>query len=270
RTCIESIRRQTTYSNFDILVVDNDSREEPTLAYLRSLRHEANVAVHRREGAFNFSALNNYGVAQASGAFVVLMNNDLEVTSGEWLTEMMRHALRSEVGAVGARLWYPNGTIQHAGVILGVAGIGSHSHAGLRRDEHGYFSRPHLTQNFSAVTAACLLVRRELYLELGGLDETNLPIAFNDVDFCLRLQEKGKRIVWTPDAELIHHESASRGLEDTREKRERFLREVEFMRQKWGARLQADPAYNPNLSLAKDSEFKLAFPPRIAKPWRQS
>ena len=266
RTCVGSILSRTDYPNFEILLLDNESREPAALDYLASVSKNERVVVHRCAGSFNYSQLNNFGVAEASGSFIGLMNNDLEVMNSAWLSEMIRHGARPEIGAVGARLWYPNGTIQHGGVILGAGGIGSHAHAGLARGDHGYFSRPHLTQNLSAVTAACLLVRKDLYLEMGGLDATNLPVGFNDVDFCLRLQAAGYRILWTPEADLCHHESASRGFEDTREKRERFLAEVDYMRQKWGAQLKSDPAYNPNLSLS-DQLFTLAFPPRTEKPW---
>jgi GT2 family glycosyltransferase len=158
--------------------------------------------------------------------------------------------------------------MQHGGVILGAGGIAGHAHAGIRH-EHGYFARAHLIQNFSAVTAACMLVRKDLYVQLGGLDEKNLAVAFNDVDFCLRLREAGFRILWTPHAELRHHESASRGFEDTAVKQRRFLAEVEYMNQKWGDVLKSDPSYNPNLSLG-EKLFTLDFPPRVPKPWTAS
>jgi O-antigen biosynthesis protein len=269
RQCIESITAKTEYRNFELIVVDNESRESQTLEYLRALAESGSASVLRTEGEFNFSRLNNRGVAQAGGEFIALLNNDLEVMSGDWLGEMLSHAARRDVGAVGARLWYPDGTMQHGGVILGVGGVATHAHVGLRR-EHGYFARAHLTQNFSAVTGACLLTRRETYQQLGGLDETNLAVAFNDVDFCLRIAEAGLRVVWTPHAELRHHESASRGLEDTGAKQRRFLAEVAFMREKWGHVLEADPFYNPNLSIESQKQFKLAFPPRVSKPWRQN
>jgi GT2 family glycosyltransferase len=167
---------------------------------------------------------------------------------------------------VGARLWYPNGTIQHGGVILGAGGIAGHAHAGLRRDEPGYFARAHLAQDICAITAACALVKRQAYLQLGGFDE-NLAVTFNDIDFCLRLREAGYWIVWTPYAELIHHESASRGFDDSAPKQMRFLAEVDYMKSKWGDILQRDPFYNPNLSLGENL-FTLAFPPRTTKPWQ--
>jgi GT2 family glycosyltransferase len=157
--------------------------------------------------------------------------------------------------------------MQHGGVILGIGGPADHAHAGVR-NEDGYFSRAHLLQNFSAVTGACMVLRKELYLQLGGLDETNLPVAFNDIDFCLRLIKAGYRIVWSPHAELYHHESASRGLEDTLAKQKRFLAEVAFMKNRWGREIEADPYYNPNLSI-ETKPFTLAFPPRVEKPWKR-
>ncbi len=229
------------------------------------MRTHERVTVSRVDGEFNFSRLNNLGVARARGSFVALLNNDLEVMNGGWLGEMISHAARPEIGAVGARLWYPDGKMQHGGVILGVGGVATHAHHGIQK-EHGYFARAHLTQNFSAVTGACMLLRKDVYLQLGGLDETNLAVAFNDVDFCLRLRDAGFWVVWTPHAEFAHHESASRGLEDTRTKQRRFLAEVDYMQKKWGHVLEADPFYNPNLSIESNREFKLAFPPRVEKP----
>ena len=269
RQCVESIFAKTDYPNFDIVIVDNESTDAETLAYLEASKADSRVVVLRVAGEFNFSRLNNIGVAHARGAFVALLNNDLEVMRRDWLVEMVSHAARPEVGVVGARLWYPDGRMQHGGVILGVGGVATHAHSGIRK-EHGYFARAHLTQNFSAVTGACMLLRKEVYLELGGLDEVNLAVAFNDVDFCLRLRQAGLSTVWTPHAELVHHESASRGLEDTRSKQRRFLAEVDFMQTKWGHILTADPFYNPNLSIESNREFKLAFPPRITKPWQEN
>ncbi|HEX8680567.1 MAG TPA: glycosyltransferase family 2 protein, partial [Chthoniobacterales bacterium] len=269
RACIESILARTAYPNFELIIVDNESTDRVALDYLTILAKKPRVRILREPGAFNFSRLNNIGVAQASSQFVVLLNNDIEVTDGDWLGEMVAHGLQPGIGAVGARLLYPDGRIQHAGVVLGLAGIGSHAHHGLRHDEDGYFSRPHLTQNVSAVTGACLLVRRHLYLQLGGLDDVNLPVAFNDIDLCLRIGAAGLRVVYTPHAELLHHESASRGYEDTPEKHQRMQKEAEYMRSKWRPQLEADPAYNPNLALDSGGNFKLAFPPRVQKPWRQ-
>lgn len=264
--CLESIFEKTDYRNYEVIVLDNGSRETETLEFLVALETRERVRVERIDGPFNYSWLNNRGVELSRGSLIALLNNDVEVLNDNWLSELVSHALRPEVGIVGARLWYPNGSIQHGGVILGAGGIAGHAHVGVRH-EPGYFARPHLAQNLSAVTAACAVMRREVYLQLGGLDEVNLPVTFNDVDFCLRLREAGYRIVWTPHAELVHHESASRGFDDSMPKQVRVLAEVDYMKAKWGDKLQYDPFYNPNLSLGDDL-FTLAFPPRTTKPWR--
>ena len=266
KECLYSIFDKTDYPNYEIIVLDNESHDAGTLEFFDTLRKQARVRVERIEGAFNYSRLNNRGVELAQGSFVALVNNDVEVINGDWLSEMVSRAVRPEVAMVGARLWYPNGTIQHGGVILGAGGIAGHAHVGLRRDEPGYFARAHLAQNVSAVTTACALVRRQIYLQLGGFDK-NLAVTFNDIDFCLRLRAAGYQIIWTPYAELIHHESASRGFDDSAPKQVRFLTEVDYMKSKWGHILQRDPFYNPNLSLGENL-FTLAFPPRTTKPWR--
>jgi glycosyltransferase involved in cell wall biosynthesis len=264
--CVESIFEKTDYRNYEMIVLDNGSREPETLEFLISLEKRERVRVERIDGPFNYSRLNNRGVELSRGSLVGLLNNDVEVMNDEWLSELVSRALRPEIGMVGARLWYPDGAIQHGGVILGAGGIAGHAHVGVRHDP-GYFARPHLAQNLSAVTAACAVVRRNVYLQLGGFDEVNLPVTFNDVDFCLRLRQAGYWIVWTPHAELIHHESTSRGYDDSTPKQVRFLAEVDYMKTKWGDRLRYDPFYNPNLSLGEDL-FTLAFPPRTTKPWQ--
>lgn len=262
RRCVESIREKTTYPNYEILIVDNGSDDPATLQYFHELQAEAWVRVVRDDRPFNYSALNNATVKLAQGEVVGLLNNDLEVISPEWLSEMVSIALQPGVGAVGARLWYPNNTLQHGGVILGVGGIAAHSHKNLPRHQYGYFARASLTQSLSAVTAACLVIRKAIYEEVGGLNETDLAVAFNDIDFCLCVREVGYRNVWTPYAELYHHESATRGYEDTPEKQERFAREVQYMKQRWGDLLLNDPAYSPNLTLDHE-DFSLAWPPRV-------
>jgi len=266
RKCLDSIFEKTDYRNYEVIVLDNESHESETLEFLAALEKRERVRVERIEGAFNYSRLNNRGVELSRGSFIALLNNDVEVINDGWLSEMVSHALRPEVGMVGARLWYPNGTIQHGGVILGAGGIAGHAHVGLRH-EHGYFARANLAQNFSAVTAACAVVRRKVYLQLGGFDEVNLAVTFNDVDFCLRLREAGYWVVWTPHAELVHHESASRGFDDSTPKQVRCLAETDYMKAKWGDKLRRDPFYNPNLSLGENL-FTLAFPPRTTKPWQ--
>ena len=214
--------------------------------------------------------MSNFAVQKTDGEIVALLNNDLEVIAPDWLEEMVSYAVQPEIGAVGAMLYYPNNTIQHAGVILGIGspppGVAAHVYKKYPRGFRGQSSRAVLCQNISAVTAACLAVRRRVFVELGGLDEKNLPIAFNDIDFCLRVRESGYRNLWTPYAELYHYESASRGYEDTPEKRDRFEKEKQYMKERWGDLLLKDPAYNPNLAVGR-APFLLAFPPRITKPW---
>jgi len=262
RQCVDSILVRTTYDNYEIIIVDNGSDDPAILDYFESFKNLDLVRVIRDDREFNYSALNNMAITHARGEVVGLINNDIEVISPEWLSEMVSLAMQPGVGAVGAKLWYPDKTIQHAGVVLGVGGVASHAHKGNSEGDNGYFGRAHLIQSFSAVTAACLVIKKDRYLAVNGLDEENLKVAFNDVDFCLRLREAGYRNVWTPYAELFHHESATRGADATPEKQERFNREVNFMLTRWGSLLTADPAYNPNLTLHAD-DFTYAWPPRL-------
>lgn len=260
RTCVESILARSTYPDFEVVVVDNQSHDAAALAYLRELQARRRVRVLRYDAPFNYSAINNWAVRQCDGDLLGLVNNDIEVITPGWMEEMAGFALRSDVGAVGAMLYYPDDTIQHAGVLLGVQGIAGHIDCGMPRGYEGHGRRALVAQDLSAVTAACLLVRRAVFDAVGGLDEA-LPVAFNDIDFCLRVRARGYRNVWTPFAEMYHHESASRGKEDTLEKLDRFAAETAFMQQRWGDALREDPAYNPNLSL-QSHNFRLAFPPR--------
>ena len=260
--CLESITTKTSYLNYDIIVVDNGSDDPATLDYLTSLQGNAAIQVIRDDGSFNFSRLNNLAVKHARGSLVGLLNNDMEVISADWLTEMVSQALRPEIGIVGARLWYPDDTIQHAGVIL-AGGVAGHAHKKLTRGDTGYFGRAVLVQNFLAVTAACLVMRKNIYEEVGGLDE-EFAVAFNDIDFCMRVAQRGYRNLWTPYAELYHHESASRGYEDTPEKIERFMKEMRHMQERWRSAMFNDPAYNPNLH-AEFKDFSLASPPTYLK-----
>jgi glycosyltransferase involved in cell wall biosynthesis len=261
QTCVTSILQKTTYENYEILIVDNGSDDPETMAYLDSLKGESRIRVLRDDRPFNFSALNNAAVKQARGEVVGLINNDIEVIAPDWLSEMVSHALRPEVGAVGARLLYPNDTLQHGGVILGIAGVAGHAHKGLPAGLHGYFGRDKVIQSLSAVTAACLVIRKEVYLKVGGFDE-DLRVAYNDIDFCLRVREMGYRNIYTPYAELYHHESATRGYEDTPEKQRRLEEEGQFMKKRWGKLLLNDPAYSPNLTLDYQ-DFSFAWPPRV-------
>ncbi|QNK71089.1 glycosyltransferase family 2 protein [Variovorax sp. PAMC26660] len=265
RQCIESILEKTLYPRYEIILVDNGSDDPEALRYFEEIAARSGVRVLRDDSPFNYSALNNGAAAIARGEIFGLINNDIEVISPDWLGEMVSIALQPGVGAVGARLWYPEKTLQHAGVVLGYrGGVADHAHRRLAEGDAGYFGRAALLQTFSVVTAACLVVRRALYEEVGGLDAQHLKVAYNDVDFCLRLREAGYRNVWTPYAELFHHESATRPSDLSEAQIERFLGEERYMKNRWGDLLFNDPAYNPNLSLEIE-DFSYAWPPRAAK-----
>ena len=264
KPCLTSLLGITRYPDLEVLVVDNGSDDPATLQFLAELEGQGKIRVLRDPGPFNYSALNNQAVEQASGELICLLNNDIEVIDPGWLEELVVQALRPGVGAVGARLLYPNRTLQHGGVLLGVGGVANHAHLGWPGDHPGYFSRAQLTQEMAAVTGACLLVSRANYLVVGGLDADNLKVAFNDVDFCLKLREQGLQNVYVPAAKLIHHESVSRGQDLSPEKAARFAAEVAWMQQRWGEQLPHDPAYNPNLSL-DNPHFRLAWPPRLER-----
>jgi glycosyltransferase involved in cell wall biosynthesis/SAM-dependent methyltransferase len=265
RVCVESILEKTTYPNYEVLIIDNGSVEPSTLEFFRQIqRRDDRVRVLRYDHPFNYSAINNFGVTQARGEIIGLVNDDTEVIAPDWLTEMVRHARRPEIGCVGAKLYYGDGTLQHGGVILGLGGIAGHSHKHFPEGHPGYFARLVLTQNLSAVTAACVLVRKAVYQEVGGLDEENLKIAFNDVDFCLKVLEAGYRNLWTPYAELYHHESVSRGAEDDPAKLARFNGEAAYMRKKWGSTLDNDPFYSPNLTREREDFSISSHRPALA------
>lgn len=262
KPCVESTLTRTNYSEFELLIIDNQSTCPETLEYLREIQEKDDrVRVLKWNFPYNYSAINNYGVKKSKGEIIGLLNNDVEAINPEWLDEMVSHAVRPDIGCVGAKLYYPDGRIQHGGVILGLGGVAGHSHRFSPHDAPGYMDRLSLVQNLSAVTAACLLVKKVTFQEAGGLDEKNLPIAYNDIDLCLKVRELGLRNVWTPYAELFHHESATRGSDDTPAKKKRYRREVAFMKEKWGSKLNRDPAYNPNLTLSSE-DFSLAKEPR--------
>lgn len=250
---VRSILEKTTYPNYEILIIDNGSVKSETLEFFAQIQQEDDrVRVLRYDHPFNYSAINNYGVEHTDGEIIGLINNDVEVISPNWLTEMVSHAIRPDIGCVGAKLYYGNDTLQHAGVITSLGGVAGHSHKYFPRSSVGYFHRLVLVQNLTAVTAACLLVRREVYNQVGGLNEKDLTVAFNDVDFCLKVYSAGYRNLWTPYAELYHHESISRGAEDNPEKIARFNREVEYMKATWPALLDRDLYYSPNLTKARE------------------
>jgi GT2 family glycosyltransferase len=243
--CIASITSKTSYPNYEIIVVDNESKSEEAQEYFRNFEHRL-LQFH---GPFNFSALNNLAVEQTNAPWLLFLNNDVEVIESEWLTIMAEHVQRPEVGAVGARLLYPNDTVQHAGVVLGVGGIADHAFRHFPADAPGVSRQLQVTRNYSSVTGACLLTRREVFEEIGGFDEEQLPVTFNDVDLCLKMRRAGYLIVYTPFAKLYHHESASR-------RRSVEALETEVIRERWPEYLERDPYYNPNLSRER-ADFSL-------------
>lgn len=262
RICIGSILTKTLYKNFEIIIVDNQSDDNATLEYLHSV-HSQNLAhVLQYPYPFNYSAINNFAVKYAQGELICFLNNDVEVINESWLTEMVSQAVRPEIGAVGAKLWYSNNTLQHGGVIMGFGGVADHSHKKFPRNSNGYFGRTQMLQNLSAITGACMLMRKAVFNAVGGFNTVDLVVAFNDVDLCLRIIASGLRIVWTPFAELYHYESASRGHENSPEKKARFDSEIAYMQRHWEEFLLHDPAYNPNLTL-NATNFALAWPPRV-------
>ena len=249
-TCVSSVLGQSTYTNLEIICANNDSKERATQVALASLQErDSRVRVQNIPGPFNYSAINNETVRHAKGEYLVLMNNDIEIITPDWIEALLEHAQRPEVGAVGAKLYYANGNIQHAGVIVGIAGFAGHAHRHFPGYYTGYMNRLCTAHNVSAVTAALLMVSRPVYLEMNGLDEEHLGTALNDIDFCLRLREKGYLNVFTPHCEAYHYESSSRGYEDTPEKQARMAREVAWFQERHAEILKSgDPYYNPGLT----------------------
>jgi O-antigen biosynthesis protein len=284
--CVEGVLQRTDYPNLELLIVDNGSVEPATAALFDRLSCvEPRVRILRYPGPFNFAALNNAGARMAKGEVLLLLNNDTDIIESDWLREMVSHALRPDVGIVGAKLIYANESIQHGGVTLGPQGQITHVHRFASRNDPGYFGQLSLTRTLSAVTGACVAIRRAVFFEVGGFDEINLQIGFNDIDLCLRLREHGYRVVWTPFAELFHVESVSRGYDDFPElfqlesvsraydaadpvKRERGIREWQYMHKTWGAMMESgDPFHNPNLRFHWD-HLEIPSSPRREKPWR--
>jgi GT2 family glycosyltransferase len=253
RPCIDSVLKATSYAPFEILVVDNGSNERATLAYLGAIAQHRAVRVIAYDEPYNYSAINNFAARTATGSYLCLLNNDTEVVEPDWLTEMMRYAVRPDVGAVGAKLLYGNGTIQHAGVVIGIGEGAGHPHRFTAADESGYFRQPHVAHFASAVTAACLVVETKKFEAVGGLDEQELAIAYNDVDLCLKLQAAGWRNVYVPHAVLLHHESQSRGSDMSAKHRQRHQRELNVLQQRWGTQNYQDPLHNPNLERGSET-----------------
>lgn len=251
RACLTSIFEKTTWPNYEIVIVENNSTSPALFAYYEALQQDHdNVRVVTWEGTFHYSAINNFGARYCTGDYLLLLNNDTVVITPDWLQEMLMFAQRGDIGAVGAMLYYADDTIQHAGVTVGLGGVAGHPDRYVRRGESGYLRRLLYAQNLSAVTGACLLMPRAVWDAVGGLDE-GYAVAYNDVDLCLRIREAGYLIVWTPHAELYHCEYKSRGLDDTPEKRQRYLGEVRRFQARWTKVLEdGDPYYNPNLSTA--------------------
>ncbi len=270
RQAVDSILSTTDYPGYEIVIVDNNSDDPETIAYFDGISRagDPRLRVMPYHEAFNYSAINNRAVREVRGEVIGLLNNDIEVINRDWLSEMASQAVRPGIGAVGAMLYYPFpiNTVQHAGVVLGLGGVAGHPFKELPRGDQGQKNRLRLVQNYSAVTAACLVMRKDRFLEVGGFNEVELPIAFNDVDLCCKLIKAGYRNLWTPFAEFYHHESASRGVENTPEKKARFQSEIDYMMNTWGNLLMADPAYNPNLTLVGE-DFSPAYISRAAKSW---
>lgn len=247
--CIESIIQKTDYKNYEIIIVENNSTTNEIFEYYKTIEQRENIRVVIWKDKFNYSAINNFGVKYANGEYLLFLNNDIEVIRENWLSEMLANVQRKEVGIVGAKLLYPDNMVQHAGVIIGMGGIAGHPLSRHPADDCGYFARGIIQQNLNAVTAACMLTKKEVYEKVNGFEE-ELAVAFNDIDFCLKVRKAGYLIVYDPEALLYHHESISRGKEDTLEKRNRFEGEVDYMAKKWKDVLEkGDEYYNPNLSL---------------------
>jgi O-antigen biosynthesis protein len=266
RNCAQGVLQYTDYPNLELIIVDNESVAPDTLALFGELSADPRVRILALPGEFNYSALNNRAAAHARGEILVLLNNDIGVIGAGWLRELVSHAVRPEVGAVGAKLLYRDSRIQHAGVVLGPGLAATHVLRLAGRNEIGYFGQAAVTRSFSGVTAACLAMRRAVFEEMGGLDEENLPVAYNDVELCLRMGDHGYRIVWTPFAELFHLESASRGAENTPEKQARASRELDYLWANWAPLFDTDPFHNPNLLFSWNHAVRLCAP-RRKSPW---
>jgi GT2 family glycosyltransferase len=258
-TCIRSIESKSTYQNYEIVIVENNSEKEETFAYYDKICAEYDnirLLTYQCEGGFNYSKINNFALAQIECDYVIFLNNDIEILSPDWIEDMLGYTQRAEVGACGMMLYYPDDTVQHAGVILGLGGVAGHSHKNYRRGDFGYMSRLVIAQNLSAVTAAAMMVKKSVLDEVENFDES-LAVAFNDVDLCMKIRKAGYLIVFTPFAQAYHYESKSRGLENSPEKIKRFQGEIARFHEKWGEQLKAgDPYYNPNLTLDHE-DFRL-------------
>ncbi len=251
KACLDSILEKTTYKNYEILIVENNSSSEEIFRYYRQISTNPRIRLFRWKKEFNFSAINNFAVRHARGEYVLFLNNDVTVISGDWMEEMLGVCQRPDVGAVGVKLLYPDNTIQHAGCVVGMGGVAGHLFTDMSAERTGYLHKASLLQDMSAVTAACMMIKKSVFDQIGGFEE-KLTVAFNDTDLCLRVNQAGYHVVYDPYAVLYHRESRSRGAEDTKEKVRRFQTEIEFMRTRWIQVLKdGDPYYNKNLSLTK-------------------
>jgi GT2 family glycosyltransferase len=268
RPCIQSVLERTSYPNFEVVVVDNGSEEQATLAYLEEIE-TMGVTVIRDPQPFNFARINNHATRGLGADYFCFLNNDTTVITPDWLSEMVRECAQDKVGVVGAKLLYPDGTNQHAGVVLGIGGekIAGHAFTGTPGEDPAYFGRAELPHELSAVTAACMLTRRDLFEKLGGFDAETFAVAFNDIDYCLRARKAGYKVIFTPQARLTHHESKTRGFDLKGERRKRYLTEAEAMKERWGELLSNDPFYSPNLALGM-APFSISHRPRRSFPWR--
>lgn len=249
--CLNSIWEKSTYNNYEILIVENNSSSPEIFDYYREIEKRPGVRILTWKEGFNYSAINNFGEKSAAGDYLLFLNNDVEVINPRWIEELLGNCQRKEVGIVGAKLYYPDDTIQHAGTVIGIGGIAGHAFLNMPRSRTGYLHKASLQMDLSAVTAACMMMKRQVFEQLGGFEE-RLSVAFNDVDLCLRTVQAGYLVVYNPEVELYHYESKSRGAEDSEEKVRRFQEEIEFMRCRWMDLLKkGDPYYNRNLTLSK-------------------
>lgn len=251
-TCVEGVLYCTDFPDIELIVADNDSIEPQTLAYFEKISRDPRVKVVRWPHPYNYSAVNNFAVAHAAGSYICLLNNDTEVIDPAWLREMVTQAARPGIGAVGARLFYPDRSIQHAGVVVGMGNAAGHAHRGLPEGHPGWFAQALVTREATAVTAACLVVAKDKFEAVGGLDEARLAIAYNDIDFCLKLRAAGWRNIYAADAVMIHHESKSRGLDFAPEHLARYMRELEVFQERWNTPGFADPTHHPALDPASE------------------
>lgn len=249
KRCLDSIREVSTYGNYEILIVENNSATREIWDYYREIENKNGIRILEWKKPFNYSAINNFGISHAKGEYIICLNNDITVITPDWIQKLLANCQRPEVGITGARLYFPDNTIQHAGIVLGIGGVAGSMFVGMDRRRTGYMHKAVIQQDMSAVTAACMMIRRDVWKQAGGFEE-KLAVAFNDVDLCLKVRELGLLVVYNPDVEMYHYESKTRGPEDTEEKRRRFQTEIEYMRAHWIKYLKdGDPYYNSNLSL---------------------